>query len=81
MYSCRMPFREKNDNSRIPRLRQRKTLLIIAAIAAIIIAPTVFVLVFFFMDENNETGNTNTNTNYLPPNCYSINGEIICPKK
>ena len=31
MLSCRMPFRGKTDNSRIPRLRQRKTLLIIAA--------------------------------------------------
>ena len=80
MFSCRMPFRGKTDNSRIPRLRQRKTLLIIAAI---IIAATIFVLVFFFMDENNEleNTNTNTNTNYLPPNCYSINGEIICPNK
>jgi hypothetical protein len=73
-----MPFREKTNNSRMPRLRQRKKLLIIAAI---IIAATIFVLVFFFMDENNELENTNTNTSYLPPNCYSINGEIKCPKK
>ena len=80
MLSCWMPFREKTNNSRISRLRQRKTLLIIAAI---IIAATIFVLVFFSMNENNETENTNinTNTNYLPPNCYSINGEIICPNK
>ncbi|MDW0247958.1 MAG: hypothetical protein QOB17_11105, partial [Nitrososphaeraceae archaeon] len=71
-----MPFRENTNNSSISRLRQRKTLFIIAAI---IIGATIFVLVFFFMDENNELENTNTNTNYLPPNCYSINGEIICP--
>ena len=76
MLSCRMPFGEKTDNSRIPRLRQRKTLLIIAAI---IIAATIFALVFFFMDKNNEL--ENTNTNYLPPNCYSLNGAIICPNK
>jgi hypothetical protein len=55
--------------------------LIIATIATIIIAPTIFVLVFFFMDENNGLENTNTNTDNLPPNCYSINGETICPKK
>ncbi|MDW3614916.1 MAG: hypothetical protein QN773_10625 [Nitrososphaeraceae archaeon] len=75
-----MPFRENTNNSSISRLRQRKTLFIIAAI---IIGATIFVLVFFFMDENNELEdtNTNTNTNYLPPNCYSINGEIICPNK
>ena len=78
MLSCWMPFREKTNNSSISRLRQRKTLFIIAAI---IIGATIFVLVFFFMDENNELENTNTNTNYLPPNCYSINGEIICPNK
>jgi uncharacterized membrane protein YukC len=48
-------------------------------IAAIIIAATIFALVFFFMDKNNEL--ENTNTNYLPPNCYSLNGEIICPNK
>ncbi|MDW0223605.1 MAG: hypothetical protein QOC40_10860 [Nitrososphaeraceae archaeon] len=72
-----MPFRENTNNSSISRLRQRKTLFIIAAI---IIGATIFVLVFFFMDENNELENTNTNTNYLP-NCYSINGEIICPNK
>ena len=78
MLSCWMPFRENTNNSSISRLRQRKTLFIIAAI---IIGATIFVLVFFFMDENNELENTNTNTNYLPPNCYSINGEIICPNK
>ncbi len=76
MLSCRMPFQGKTDNSRIPKLRQRKTQLIIAAI---IIAATIFALVFFFMDKNNEL--ENTNTNYLPPNCYSLNGEIICPNK
>jgi hypothetical protein len=48
-------------------------------ITAIIIAVTIFAVGFFFMDENNEL--ENTNTNYLPPNCYSVNGEIICPNK
>ena len=76
MLSCRMPFRGKTDNSRIPRLRQRKTLMIIAAI---IISATIFALVFFFMDKNNEL--ENTNADYLPLNCYSLNGEIICPNK
>jgi flagellar basal body-associated protein FliL len=71
-----MPFQGNTDNSRIPRLRQRKTLLIIAAI---IIAATMFAVIFFFVDENNES--ENTNTKYLPSDCYLLNGKIICPNK
>jgi len=57
-------------------LGQRTTILIIAAI---IIAASILVVIFLIIPEKNEL--ENANTNYLPPDCYSLNGKIICPKR
>jgi hypothetical protein len=48
-------------------------------IAAIIIAATILVLIFIIIPEKNEL--EQTNTDYLPPDCYKLNGKIICPKR
>jgi len=48
-------------------------------IAAIIIAAIILVVIFVIIPEKNEL--EKTNTNYLPPDCYSLNGKIICPKR
>jgi len=57
-------------------LGQLKTILLIAAI---IIAAIILVVIFVIIPEKNEL--EKTNTNYLPPDCYSLNGKIICPKR
>lgn len=66
-----MPLLRDFEKVTIPRLHQRKVILIIVAI---IIAAAIFAVMFFFVGENNKLQNKN-----LPPNCYSLNGEIICP--
>ena len=71
-----MSSRGNVDKSRYLRLGQRTTIMIIAAI---IIAATILVLIFIIIPEKNEL--EKTNTNYLPPDCYSLNGKIICPKR
>ena len=71
-----MSSRDDVDKSRYPRLGQRTTILIIAAI---IIAAGILTVVFRIIPEKNELENTNTNE--LPPDCYSLNGKIICPKR
>jgi flagellar basal body-associated protein FliL len=65
-----MPLRGNSEKVTTPKLRQRKVIMIIVAI---IIAAAIFA-VFFFVGENNKLQGKN-----LPPNCYSLNGEIICP--
>ena len=71
-----MSSRGNVDKSRYPRLGQRMTIVIIAAI---IIAATILVVIFLIMPEKNEL--EKANTNYLRPDCYSLNGKIICPKR
>ena len=71
-----MSFRSNIDKSRYPRLGQRTTIMIVAAI---IIAATILIVIFLIMPEKNEL--EKANTNYLPPDCYSLNGKIICPKR
>ena len=51
----------------------------ILIIAAIIIAAIMFVVIFLIIPEKNEL--EKANTNYLPPDCYSLNGKITCPKR
>ena len=63
------------DKSRNSKLGQRKTIFLIAAI---IIAAIILVVIFLIIPEENEL--EKINTNYLPPDCYSLNGKIICPK-
>ena len=70
-----MSSRSHIDKSRNSILGERTTILIIAAI---IIAISMFVVIFIIIPEKNELDNTNTN--YLPPDCYSLNGKTICPK-
>ena len=71
-----MSFRSNVDKSRYPRLGQRMTIVIIAAI---IIAATMLVLIFVIIPEKNQL--EQTNSDYLPPDCYNLNGKIICPKR
>lgn len=71
-----MSLRDHFDNSRNAILGQRTTILIIAAI---IIAVGILVVIFLIMPEKNEL--EKANTNYLPPDCYLVNGKIICPKR
>jgi flagellar basal body-associated protein FliL len=71
-----MSLRGDVDKSRDPRLGQLMTILIIAAI---IIAVGILVLIFIIIPEKNEM--EQTNTDYLPPDCYKLNGKIICPKR
>ena len=71
-----MSFRSNIDKSRYPRLGQRTTIMIVAAI---IIAATILVLIFIIIPEKNQL--EQTNTDYLPPDCYKLNGKIICPKR
>jgi hypothetical protein len=47
-------------------------------IAAIIIAVGILVVIFLIIPEKDEL--EKANTNYLPPDCYLLNGKIICPK-
>jgi hypothetical protein len=51
----------------------------IMIIAAIITAAGILVLTFIIVPEKNEL--EQTNTDYLPPDCYKLNGKIICPKR
>ena len=69
-----MSFRDNVDHSKISRLLQRKIILIIIAI---IIAAAIFAVMFFFMDNDNQL----EKTKYLPPDCYSLNGKIVCPNR
>jgi hypothetical protein len=71
-----MSFRGHTGNSRNAILGQRTTILIIAAI---IISVGILVVIFLIIPEKNEL--EKANTNYLPPDCYSLNGKIICPKR
>ncbi|HEX5920893.1 MAG TPA: hypothetical protein VFY55_03855 [Nitrososphaeraceae archaeon] len=71
-----MSSRGNVDKSGYTRLGQRTTITIIAAI---IIAATILVLIFIIIPEKNQL--EQTNTDYLPPDCYKLNGKIICPKR
>ena len=49
------------------------------AIMVVLVSGVMFGFWFFFIsDLDNVIWN---NDNYLPPNCYSINGKQICPPK
>jgi predicted secreted protein len=51
-----------------------KTIIIIAVVVSGIIFG-----IFYFAGHYNTL--SDTTTNYLPPNCYSLNGKQICPKE
>lgn len=59
------------DNFNVSRINRRLKIIIIA----VVIAGIIFGL-FYFAGHYNTPEDT---TNYLPPNCYSLNGKQICP--
>jgi len=69
-----MTFPEDVDKSnRSFRFLNRKLILAIIIVAA---AGITFGIWFFFTYSDNAI---DTSDNFLPPNCYSINGKQICP--
>jgi hypothetical protein len=70
-----MSFPEDVDNSnRSSRFYNRKLILGIIIVA---VAGLTFGVWFFFI--SNSDNAIDTSENFLPPNCYSINGKQICP--
>ena len=51
--------------------------LMIVIIIVLVAGLTFDVSIFFISDSDSGIEN---NDNFLPPNCYSINGKQICPK-
>lgn len=71
-----MTFPKDLDNSKPPsRFLGRR--LILAVIIVLIAGITFGVWFFFISDSDNAIENSD---NFLPPNCYSINGKHTCPK-
>ena len=68
-----MHISDNDSKSSLSKFNKRKLIVItlIISIAAIIIRMS-----FFFMNEHYFGS-----TNFLPPNCYMINGKQICPKQ
>jgi predicted secreted protein len=66
-----MTVPDKIDNSNLSRINGRLKIIIIAVVVAGIIFG------FFYFIGHYKT--LNETTNYLPPNCYSVNGKEICP--
>ena len=66
-----MHISDNDSKSSLTKFNKRKLIVItiIISVAAIIIG-----MWFFFMNEHNFGS-----TNFLPPNCYMINGKQICP--
>ncbi|MGB5091137.1 MAG: hypothetical protein WBN72_09360 [Nitrososphaeraceae archaeon] len=52
---------------------------ILFAIIIVLVAGLAFGLWFFFISDSNNA--IENNDNYLPPDCYSLNGKQICPKQ
>jgi len=68
-------FREDVDKSnRSFRFHNRKLILAIIIVAA---AGITFGIWFFFISDSDNA--IDTSDNFLPPNCYSVNGKQICP--
>jgi hypothetical protein len=72
-----MTLRKDNDKfNQSKRFLRKNIILAIIIVAGAGIAVAVWF--FFVSDAYNTINDTN---NYLPPDCYSINGKQICPKK
>ena len=70
-----MSFPEDVGNfNRSSRFYNRKLIL---AIIIVLVAGITFGVWFFF--NSNSDNAIDTSENFLPPNCYSINGKQICP--
>jgi hypothetical protein len=68
-------FPEDVDKSnRSFRFHNRKLILGIIIVAA---AGITFGIWFFFISDSDNA--IDTSDNFLPPNCYSVNGKQICP--
>jgi hypothetical protein len=68
--------RRDEDSKQSRRLLSRRLILLIIII---LVASIAFCVWFFFI--SGLTDNINKSANYLPPDCYSINGKQICPSK
>jgi predicted secreted protein len=66
-----MSFPDDFHDSNISRFNGKLKIIIIAVVIAVIIFG------FFYFVGHYKT--LNESTNYLPPNCYSVNGKEICP--
>jgi hypothetical protein len=62
------------SKNRSSRFYNRKLIL---AIIIVLVSGLTFGLWFFFI--SNSDNAIDTSENFLPPNCYSINGREICP--
>ena len=56
----------------------KKLILALIIVLVSVVGLIVGVSFFFISDSDNAAQNSE---NYLPPNCYSINGKQTCPKK
>lgn len=71
----RVTFPEDVDKSnRSFRFLNRKLIVAIIIVAA---AGITFGIWFFFISDSDNA--IDTSDNFLPPNCYSVNGKQICP--
>lgn len=66
-----MSIPSDGHDSNISRINGKLKIIIIAVVVAVIIFG------FFYFVGHYKT--LNETTNYLPPNCYSVNGKQICP--
>ena len=70
-----MTFPEDVDKSN-PSSRFVSRKLILVTIIVLVAGITFGVWFFFISDSDNAI---DTSDNFLPPNCYSVNGKQICP--
>ena len=70
-----MTFPEDVDKSN-PSSRFVSRKLILVTIIVLVAGITFGVWFFFISDSDNAL---DTSDNFLPPNCYSVNGKQICP--
>ncbi|HEX7178732.1 MAG TPA: hypothetical protein VF220_03330 [Nitrososphaeraceae archaeon] len=71
----RVTFPEDVDKSN-PSSRFVSKKLILVIIIVLVAGITFGVWFFFISDSDNAI---DTSDNFLPPNCYSVNGKQICP--
>lgn len=53
---------------------------LILAVIIVLIAGVAFGVWFFFISDSDSDNRIEDKDNFLPPNCYSINGKQTCPK-
>jgi len=71
-----MSFREVDNSNRSTKFLSKKMMLVIIIV---VVAGFVFGVWFFSISESDNA--IQNSENYLPPNCYSVNGKQTCPIK